>query len=68
MESEAQKTKELFRENAALLQALGRKQLEIDDLNQLLFAASKDLGIDLKKIASKASDGWKTTERNIHTK
>lgn len=66
MESEAQKTKALLRENAELLQAIGRKQLEIDYLNQVLLQASQDLNVDLKKnFASKASNGLKNTKPNI---
>lgn len=49
MESEAQKTKDLYAENQRLLAALGRKQLEIDYLHQLITVADEALATDLKK-------------------
>ena len=49
MESEAQKTKNLYAENQALLAALGRKQLELDYLHRLITVADEALATDLKK-------------------
>jgi len=49
MESEPYKTKELEKRIQELEAALGRKQLEVDFLNQLINQGKKELGIDLKK-------------------
>lgn len=49
MDSEAYKTKELERRIMELEAALGRKQLEVDFLNQVFEQGKKELGIDLKK-------------------
>lgn len=49
MDSEAYKTKELEKRVLELEAALGRKQLEVDFLNQMIEQGKKELGIDLKK-------------------
>lgn len=49
MDSEAYKTKELEKRVMELEAALGRKQLEVDFLNQLFEQGKKELGVDLKK-------------------
>ena len=49
MDSEAYHSKELQQRIAELEAALGRKQLEVDFLNQLLEQGKKQLGVDLKK-------------------
>ena len=49
MDSEAYKTKELARRVLELEAALGRKQLEVDFLNQMIEQGKKELGVDLKK-------------------
>lgn len=49
MESETYKSKELEKRILQLEAALGRKQLEIDFLNQMLEQGKKELGVDLKK-------------------
>jgi len=49
MESEAQKNKELQKRIEELEAAVGRKQMEIDFLNQLLEQGKKELNVDLKK-------------------
>lgn len=49
MDSESYKTKELERRIMELEAALGRKQLEVDFLNQVFEQGKKELGIDLKK-------------------
>lgn len=48
-DSEAYKTKELEKKVKELEAALGRKQMEIDFLNQMIEQGKKELGIDLKK-------------------
>lgn len=49
LQSEEQKTK-LLRERLEQLEgALGRKQLELDYLNELVSVSSDELGVDLKK-------------------
>ena len=49
MQSEGYKSKELENRVRELEAALGRKQLEVDFLNQLIEQGKKDLGVDLKK-------------------
>ena len=49
MDSEAYKTKELEKRIMELEAALGRKQLEVDFLNQMIDQGKKELGVDLKK-------------------
>lgn len=49
MDSEAYKSKELEKRIQELEAALGRKQMEVDFLNQMLEQGKKELGIDLKK-------------------
>lgn len=49
MDSEAYKTKELEKRIMELQAALGRKQLEVDFLNQMIEQGKKELGVDLKK-------------------
>jgi len=51
MESEGQKTKELYDRVANLERVVGKKQLEIDYLSKLLEIASEDIGFDIKKKA-----------------
>ena len=69
MDSEAYKTKELEKKIQELEAALGRKQMEIDFLNQMLEQGKKELGIDLKKKPSiPPSTGSKSTKDNTPTK
>lgn len=49
MDSEAYKTKELENRIKELEAALGRKQLEVEFLDQLIAHGKKELGVDLKK-------------------
>jgi len=49
MESEATKTKQALQAQAELERALGRKQLEVEYLEQLISTASAALKIDIKK-------------------
>jgi len=49
MDSESYKTKALEKRIVELEAALGRKQLEVDFLDQLLNQGKEQLGIDLKK-------------------
>jgi transposase len=49
MESESYKSKELEKRIKDLEAALGRKQLEVDFLNQLIEQGKQELGVDLKK-------------------
>lgn len=49
MDSEAYKTKELEKKILELQAALGRKQMEIDFLNEMIAQGKRQLGIDLKK-------------------
>lgn len=49
MESEASKTKQALQAQAELERALGRKQLEVEYLEQLISIASAALKIDIKK-------------------
>jgi len=49
MDSESYKSKELQQRVQELEAALGRKQLEVDFLNQLIEHGKKELGVDLKK-------------------
>ena len=49
MDSEGYKTRELENRIKELEAALGRKQLEVDFLNQMIEQGKKELGIDLKK-------------------
>ena len=49
LESEQQKTKVLHERLEQLEGVLGRKQLELDYLNELLSVSSDELGVDLKK-------------------
>jgi len=51
MESEAQKTKELYDRVSRLERVIGQKQLEIDYLSKLIEISSEDLGFDIKKKA-----------------
>ncbi len=51
MESEEQKTKELYDRVSVLERVIGQKQLEIDYLSKLIEISSDDLGFDLKKKA-----------------
>lgn len=51
MESEAQKTKELYDRVSKLERVIGQKQLEIDYLSKLIEISSEELGFDLKKKA-----------------
>jgi transposase-like protein len=68
MESEAQKNKDLYRENSNLLRIIGQKQVELDYLHQLIAQASSALDMDLKKnFASQASNGSKSTPTNTPT-
>ena len=49
MESESTKTKQALQAQAELERALGRKQLEVEYLEQLISTASAALKIDIKK-------------------
>lgn len=49
MESEAEKSKQLYSRVKELESVVGRKQLEIDYLDRLIDLASKELEYDLKK-------------------
>ena len=49
LNSEEHRTKQLREELRELERVLGRKQLEIDYLNAVIEAGSRELGIDLKK-------------------
>ena len=49
MESEAQKTKSLQERVAELERVVGKKQIEIDFLNELVQVAGTELKVDLKK-------------------
>jgi transposase len=54
---------------AALEQAVGQKQMEIDILNKMLEFGSEDVGFDIKKkFGGKYSSGTKTTKGNTPTK
>ena len=63
MESEGYKTKELKKKIKELEAALGRKQLEVEFLNQMLEQGKKELGVDLKKkFSTPPSTGSGSTE------
>jgi transposase-like protein len=47
--SEEKKRQDLVRKNKELEAALGRKQMELEALQELVRLASKELGVDLKK-------------------
>jgi transposase len=49
MESEGQKNKDLNRQIADLLQVIGKKQVELDLLHEILAQAGNTYGVDLKK-------------------
>jgi transposase-like protein len=49
MESEGQKNKDLNRQVADLLQIIGKKQVELDLLHEILAQAGNTYGVDLKK-------------------
>ena len=49
MDSEEYKTRELEKRIKELEAALGRKQLEVDFLNQMIEQGKEELGVDLKK-------------------
>lgn len=69
MDSESYKSKELEKRVKELEAALGRKQMEIDFLNQLLEQGKEELGIDLKKKFSiPPSTGSGKTSENTATK
>ena len=54
---------------AALEQAVGQKQMEIDILNKMLEFGSADVGFDIKKkFGGKFSSGTKTTKNSTTTK
>ena len=68
MDSEANKTKQLYQENANLLRIIGQKQVELDYLNQVIVEANTALEMDLKKnFGSPVSDGSTNTQRNTPT-
>jgi len=69
MESESYKTKELEKRIMELEAALGRKQLEVDFLNQMFEQGKKELGVDLKKkFATPLFNGSGSTKDNTGTK
>jgi transposase len=64
-DSEAYKSKELEKKVRELEAALGRKQMEIDFLNQMIEQGKKELGIDLKKkFSTPPSTGSSKTEKD----
>jgi hypothetical protein len=68
MESEGQKNKTLYQQNAELLRIIGQKQVELDYLNQLIVQANTALEMDLKKnFGSPASVGFTSTPPNTPT-
>ena len=68
MESEGYKTKELEKKIKELEAALGRKQLEVEFLNQMLEQGKKELGVDLKKkFSTPPSTGSGSTEGGTGT-
>jgi transposase len=69
MESEGYKTKELEKKIKELEAALGRKQLEVEFLNQMLEQGKKELGVDLKKkFFIPPSTGSGSTENGMSTR
>jgi len=69
MDSEEYKTKELERRVMELEAALGRKQLEVDFLNQMFEQGKKELGIDLKKkFSTPPFNGSGSAKDNTSTK
>jgi transposase len=69
MDSESYKTKELEKRIMELEAALGRKQLEVDFLNQMVEQGKKELGIDLKKkFFTPPSNGSGSTKGSTGTK
>lgn len=69
MESEQYKSLELERRIKELEAALGRKQLEVDFLNQMIEQGKKELGVDLKKkFSTPPSNGSGTTGSSTGTK
>lgn len=69
MDSEAYKTKELERRITELEAALGRKQLEVDFLNQMIEQGKKEIGVDLKKkFCTPPFTGSEKTKGNTATK
>lgn len=68
MESESFKTKRLQQQVAELERIVGKKQLEIDFLEQLFEIGSEELGFDLKKnFSTKLSSGTGGTKNDIPT-
>jgi transposase-like protein len=68
MDSEAYKTKELEKRIMELEAALGRKQLEVDFLNQMIEQGKKELGVDLKKKSfTPPSTGSEPTKGSTNT-
>lgn len=69
MDSEAYKTKELEKRIMELEAALGRKQLEVDFLNQMIEQGKKEIGVDLKKkFCTPPFTGSEKTKGNTATK
>ena len=69
MDSESYKTKALEQRIIELEAALGRKQLEVDFLDQLLNQGKEQLGIDLKKkFSTVPSTGLEITRQQKGTK
>ena len=69
MASEAHKTKELLSRVKELEAALGRKQLELEYLEQLITLASSELKLDLKKsFATQSSPTFTQDEKKGATK
>jgi transposase len=67
-DSEAYKTKELEKRIKELEAALGRKQMEIDFLNQMIEQGKEELGVDLKKkFSTPPSTGTDKTEKDTAT-
>ena len=69
MESESYKTKELEKRIQELEAALGRKQLEVDFLNNLIYVVKSELGVDLKKkLFTPPFNGSEAIKENTDTK
>jgi transposase-like protein len=67
--SHSERIKALQDRLAALEQAVGQKQMEIDILNKMLEFGSEDVGFDIKKkFGGKFSSGTKTTKNTTTTK